>query len=305
MRKKIFQTIDSCLPRSVARLPYDVALLVIRALLRPGLSCQVWNRNSTRTGSFVMGVSDLDLTIVALHDVSYEFLRYFLGVMKKCFIFLGETALYQEQDLKRILPRMNPYELDRDPVLKSYAGFIKPKSDVEKFIFTQRMLFSDIHTLIHLPETRQSKWKNHFSLIGFASPEFIDAAFVLKVLKQLSGNDELISQAIDNWVRLIQGPAFDIFQADLGEGFKILAPHCYLWFENRDNSEFLKKLTPFQKDLILSQIDWEFWGLYSQRYLVWGDSPLRHMERFTRVVELLSSKEAATDYQREIQLTFG
>jgi hypothetical protein len=304
MRKQFFRYIDSLLPRRIARLPYDVALVVLKGFIGLGMHANVWNRNSTRSGAFIMGVSDLDITVVSHGKISFEFLRYALAKLKTLFIFLGETNLYQESHLGMILPRMNAFELKRDPVLKDFYPVNADEDDVAKFVFTQRMLFSDVFTLKEDPKMRQSKWKNHFDLIGYPHQQVIDLEFVITALKKLCHHNERISRALDNWSSAVFEKNFDVYHSDLGEGFKLLAPHCYLWFELRDDSEFLRSLDAFEEKLFKAQFNWEIWGLYSQRFHLNHDQILEHLGRLKKAHAIISTKEEIERLERDIALAF-
>lgn len=306
MRKQFFKRIDSVLPRPVALIPYLGALWVLRLFIGLGIKASVWNRNSTRSGSFIFGVSDLDLTVVAKSSVSYEFLKYILMSLKRFFIFLGETNLYHYSHLSLVLPRMNVFELKRDPELLVLNQHPKAETTIDKFIFTQRMLFADVFTLAQDASLRQLKWKNHFDLIGYDHQgKNIDLVFVTNALKKLCDHNQRISEALDLWVVKVFSPDFDPYHAKLGEGFKILAPHCYLWFhfDNQDKA-FLESLNEMERAIIKSQVDWEFWGLYCQRYNLNREQILAHLKRLTTAYACLSSDAELKKLEQDIALAF-
>lgn len=266
----------------------------------------VWNRNSTRSGAFIFGVSDLDVTVMARSSMSFEFLRYALATLKRVFIFLGETNLYHYSHLSIVLPRMNSFELKRDPDLQAIHPVIKTDSEVDKFVFTQRMLFADIYTLAADSSLRQSKWKNHFELIGYPHHgKNIDLKFVTTALKELCQHNPRITEALENWLQQVFKPGFDPYHARLGEGFKILAPHCHLWFhlENNDK-EFLNESNQMEKDIIKAQINWEFWGLYCQRHNIERDQILNHLNRLQKAYACIVSKEESKKLEQDIALAF-
>jgi len=305
MRKRFFRLIDSMLPRSVARLPYDLALWVLKGFIGLGMHCFVWNRNSTRSGAFIMGVSDLDITVIGRERVSFELLRDALAKLKRLFIFLGETNFYQESHVEFVLPRMNAFELKRDPVLREFSSVAVEEDDVAKFVFTQRMLFSDVLTLKEAPSLRQAKWKNHFDLIGYSHQgQTIDLKFVMDSLKQLCHHNERISRAVDNWAKAVFEKNFDVYHADLGEGFKLLAPHCHLWFHLNDETEFLKATDVFEKRLFKAQLNWEFWGLYTQRFHLNREQILAHLKRLQKAYNVIASTEEKERLERDIALAF-
>lgn len=306
MRKQFFRRIDSVLPRTVALIPYQCALWALRLFIGIGMKSSVWNRNSTRNGAFIFGVSDLDVTVVGKSAISFDLLKAILAGLKKVFIFLGETNLYHYSQLDFVLPRMNVYELKRDPDLQKLNRFPKQETKVEKFVFTQRMLFADIHTLAADSSLRQAKWKNHFDLIGFDhSGKTIDLKFVTDSLREISDHNPKIAEAIETWLKHVFKPGFDPYHTKLGEGFKILAPQSNLWFhlENRDK-EFLDSLNEVEKEIIRAQINWEFWGLYCQRYNLNRRQILDHLNRLVKVYVCISSKEESEKLERDIALAF-
>lgn len=306
MRKQFFRRIDSVLPRWVALIPYLCALWALRLFIGLGMKASVWNRNSTRNGAFIFGVSDLDVTVVGRSSISFDLLKSILAGLKKVFIFLGETNLYHYSQLDLVLPRMNVYELKRDPDLQKLNRFPKQETKIEKFTFTQRMLFADVLTLAADSSLRQSKWKNHFDLIGYDHQgKTIDLKFVKEALKDLCDHNPKISEAIEIWLKHVFKPGFDPYHSDLGEGFKILAPHAYLWFhlENRDK-EFLDSLNEMEKEIIRAQINWEFWGLYCQRYNLNRQQILDHLHRLLKVYACIASKEESKKLEQDVALAF-
>jgi len=296
MRKQIFSLIDSVLPRWVAFLPYQVALLFLKFIFQVGLGIGVWNRNSTRCGSFIFGVSDLDLTL--LHDgtSSPDFIRHILSVFKKIFPFLGETNILEKQHLKFILSKMNSFELMRDPELFEQFLGGKKFSSAEKFVFVARMLFSDADSLRNDPKVRQRKWLAHFKLIGIeVQNQLIDFEFVLKTLKELSNQSPRIGESLEKWSRVRLEKDFDIYRAHLGEGFGILAPHCRLWFHTQEDTSYLKKLTQLEKEILLAQIDWEICGIYSQKMYLPQRQNKEHLGRLLKVRNIVLSIEDDLD----------
>ena len=292
MKKQIFTIADAMLPRWVAKLPYTFAILALK-LIGFGLDCVVWSRNSVRSKTFIFGVSDLDITVISRRNLNVSFFNDCLLTLKKLFIFLGEINLYDEKDLELVLNHMNPYELGRDPELESFVK-LKNKEirNVDKFVYIQRMLFSDIHSLHEAPNLRQAKWRLILNAIGHNhNQKFIDLNYVIKVLKDLSCSSERISQSIDNWKTKILKKKIDIFHEDFGEGFRILAPHCYLWFHSMDESFFLKGLNEFEKNVVKAQIDWEISGIYSQKYHLERESISLHISRLKMVYSFISNNE--------------
>jgi len=297
MRKQFFSALDSMLPRALALIPYQSALLLLKLIFEFGLGVRVWNRNSTRSGGFIFGISDLDITLVHDGRVSIDFIRFVLTTLKKIIPFLGEANLYQADHLAKILPRMNCFELMRDPELQSRFLVKKDFNLGEKFVFIQRMLFSDAYSLKEHPLYRQLKWRNHFKLINYDfKGGVIDFQIVVNILKELSQNTPRICRSIDNWCENVFKDDLDIYRTDLGEGFGIFAPHCKLWFNSSEDVSYLKTLTKIELEIFLAQIDWEVCGIYSQKFNLSKEQYRQHLEM------LLKAKAIALNLESERQL---
>lgn len=288
MRKQIFRSIDSMLPRGLALLPYQFALLLLKLIFEFGLGVLVWNRNSTKNGTAIFGVSDLDITIIHNGNISLEFLQRTLVLLKKIIPFLGEANIYQTSHLPFLLPMMNTFELKRDPDLYVKFNGTKNPTNAEKFVFIQRMLFSDAFSLKMEPELRQLKWKNHFKLIRFDfDKDFVDFDDVINVLVNLSNNNSKIKDSLNRWSLNFSEKNFDVYRADLGDGFGVMAPHYKLWFSSPNDVVVLSQLEGIEREIFLSQIDWEICGVYAQKFHLPKDQVRFHLEM------LLKAKEVA------------
>ncbi len=293
MKKNDFHRLDQILPRCIAILPYVTGLLILRVLLKLllGPGTKVWDRNSVRARTFVFGVSDLDVTVLSDQELPTSTLLRTLGTAKRVLPFLGEANVYLLKDLAELVPRMNSFELRRDPVLESLTQSAAPVDRIEKLIFLQRMFFSDAFTLQGEPWLRQKKWRHHLELTGLNTPaEQITTETIIQVLGGLLPSRPELPESLGRWLEEARKPEFDVYHADLGGGFRILAPHLYLWFHHDREAEdrkLLEGLTPDERSLIERQIAWEVWGLYCQR--PWGQAQqmLEHLSRLTKVRAVL------------------
>ena len=294
MRQNFFPFIDSLLPRSVALLPYRIALGFVCFMLKLacGWDTRVWNRNSTRIGSFVFGVSDLDITVVAGKNFNETLFMEILKQSKRLFVFLGETNFYKENDLSWIIEKANLFELTRDPELSlPYLKDINPlRTNVDKFVFIQRMLFTDFRLLHENPEGRQRKWRGYLKLIEEDyGDRIINVSLVMSVLTKLLGKNTEIESSLAKWLELaIQGET-DFYRKDLGLGFRILAPHCQMW-EQIDVPSFVLRLTEIEKMIIKRQIDWEIWGLYVQSHWLDKNQSAQHLTNLSRVYKYVNGE---------------
>lgn len=297
------------MPRWLAILPYSVALIFIRMLFKVlfGPSTKVWSRNSTRSKTFVFGISDLDLTVLAPNRTSRQMLTEALRISKRIFPFLGEAHFYSTEHLSWILPHINTYELKRDPHLLAWRGLSPQENNVERFVFLQRMFFSDAHTLRSQAKYRQQKWIHHLKLTGLKVPSgLITLETVKEILMSLVEQNQSISESLDLWLKKHESGSFDVYRENLGESFKIIAPHLYLWFHDdvtRDET-FLNELKPEFKSIIQRQIDWEIWGLYCQRHWMKEDQVIQHLSRLIRVKKVLDPSLNEQQLMGEIEENF-
>jgi hypothetical protein len=213
--------------------------------------------------------------------------RQALAVSKRLVPFLGESHYYARGDLALLGARINAFELRRDPVLAGFANLTRADDRVERLVFLQRMFFSDARTLAAWPAHRQRKWRHHFAVTGVAvGAGPVSTETVIGALAELLPSRPGLAASLHRWCAEEQSPGFDVYHADLGDAFRILAPHLYLWFrhdrEARDR-RLLAELLPEERRLVERQIDWEIWGLYCQRHGLRTSQVLEHLARLTAV----------------------
>lgn len=309
MNKGLFYRIDRLLPRWVAIIPYSIALIFIRVLLKLcfGFRTKVWGRNSTKSKTFVFGISDLDLTVLSHNSLSRPLLSDALAISKRIFPFLGETHFYSPEHLTWVLPFINIYELRRDPELMRLMGLEEQNDNIEKFVFLQRMFFSDAHTLKSKAEYRKQKWRHHFKLTEINFPYEIPTvdsvkSTIVKLVPQYQG----IESALENWLQVFEQPNLDIYRADLGSDFKLLAPHKYFWFSRHAETdrEYLLNLLSDHKMIVSRQVDWEIWGLYCQRYWMNEDQVVTHLSRLIKVKAILEPSLNERILLEEVETAF-
>jgi hypothetical protein len=229
----------------------------------------------------------LDLTVLTHGSASRSVFNEVLGISKKIFPFLGEAHFYSPEHLNWIIPYINAFELKRDPELMYAQKDLRHEEDnVEKFVFLQRMFFSDAHTLEIQPKYRQQKWMHHFKLLNLPAPSgLITQETVKTIMFELIDNNAELRKSFDMWLKNYQRKDFDIYRADLGSAFKIIAPHKYLWFihDPAADEKFLKDLSLAHQKIIQRQIDWEIWGLYCQRHWTNEKQVIEHLARLIKV----------------------
>ncbi len=289
MKKHHFYRLDQILPRGVALFPYIMGLFFVRLLFKLlfGPTTKIWDRNSVRARTFVFGVSDLDITVFSDRELPAPFLCKALTLSKRVLPFLGEANVYCAVGLKALVTRMNTFELRRDPVFEALTKAARSEDRIEKLVFLQRMFFSDALTLGDGPLLRQKKWRHHLELTGIKEPGgLLKTETIIQILGSLLPSRPGLSGSLGRWMAESKNPEFDVYHADLGEGFRILAPHLYLWFyhdREAQDRELLKGLLAEERVLVERQIDWEICGLYCQRHLIQTTEVLVHLERLIKV----------------------
>jgi hypothetical protein len=280
--KNVFYLIDSWLPRPVNAIPYQMAEIDSAAQLQQALGpVKVWSRNSFKLNSFVFGISDLDLTVIGPSSNSFNHLTEILKSLKNKWPFIGETNVYHWEDLKALSVFINWYELNRDPELVASIPKVKIENlEVEKIVFLLRMLQSDA-SLENNPQYRQRKWKQHFSYLDLPHKAFIDRKTLLNTILTMLKGHELLQEALKAWDFERQSKDFEPFRAKLPVEFRILYPHQHLWFHSSSEIS-LENLSKFERQILKRQIDWEVWGLSTQRFFLDKENIKTHLGRLMK-----------------------
>jgi hypothetical protein len=262
MRDLFFYSLDKALPRSLAAVPYSMALKSLQSVLVD--KSTVWARNSFKRGNYIFGVSDLDISILIKAD-QLKNLAIFQDELKKSkslYPFLGETNFYVEEALARFAPSLNTFEGSRDPILLGRVGH-KPFLNTEKIVFLLRMLYSDRTKLNRMPFLRQRKWKIHLSDMGEKISGDISYKDIFEIIiNSIGEQNDKVREVLEFLIRT-DVTEESIFKMNVPHLWKYLFPHKYLWFDKgRPFDESLDD--GIFRDICLKQIDWEIWGLFSQ-----------------------------------------
>ena len=297
LRDSFFYGVDKLLPMWMRRLPYLAALKNTQLDLHGQYGISVWARNTFKSGDFVFGVSDLDLTVVieSKCELKTEWLEI-LHRNKKRYPFIGEINFYFLEKTPVYLSSLNSYEGMRDPELMQLIPGRVKFDRIDKIVFLLRMLFSDREKLLSFPELRQKKWKSHFSLLGMSSSGIENFDTISEKIIQLLHDEPEIRNHILSVLDFMKTNTLtdkSIFSSELPLTWKFLFPHKYLWFLSKsEREEVPESMSSFLIQICLRQIDWEIWGLMSQLPYSKGLSYNLniHMRRLRRVVELIDPK---------------
>lgn len=219
-------------------------------------------RNSFLSSAFSPFVSDIDMTVILPNrygvDQTQDALKTILQY-RNFFPVLGEINSYSWAEIEKFKPCLNPLEGARDPVLHPFLRqTIKPE---DKFTFLLRMIEADSANLLHRPLYRWKKWERHLSSCGLTVPKRFDLEILLKIVMDtfLPEHADLATETVFNFLRLVkQGTTYDKF--DLNLILWAIFPNRFC-FHLETNIELPAWLAQIQE----AQLQWETWGLMSQR----------------------------------------
>lgn len=261
------------LPSFIALIPYKASYIIVRFLANQhNLLC--WSRNSYQHKRVVPGLSDIDFTILYSLQHSSMHLNNFLSLyaqLKKIMPILGEINSYQMETLYLTEKWANPYELNRDPLLKKYIT-PRPNEPFARFCYLLRMLESDAKNLKHSPQNRTKKWSYHLSEAQLATLNKLQLNLLISSITSLKTVPYSQDEINDFLIRFIKdGPQATYSYLRFNRAIKlfiVLLPHRWLVIANGMNDvEICLKANQFNSDevnLILHQIYWELAGLQAQ-----------------------------------------
>jgi hypothetical protein len=285
MRLQFFSILDSFMPIWLKLIPYQVGFIFCKNLFFLQFkNSDLWVRNSVQRRTLVFGLSDLDLTLLTSQPLDKQKFNRLCKKAKKLVPFMGEVNCYEKNHFDFLKETINTFEYLRDSKLQTYFSLTEKSFDGEKVVFLLRMLRSDKALLRGELHYRQRKWRDHFSMLELPLPKgLISADVVARQISQFFPNQEEIFKTLGTW--LSSAPwREDLYHDHFGEHWKFLNPHLYLWFENND-ANFTRAVSEFEKNILKRQIDWELFGLYSQRSWLDPENILIHINRLEKCLE--------------------
>lgn len=224
----------------------------------------VWFRNSYYFKAHHPLVSDIDLTYVGSLYEARSIHEY-----SKKNKLLGELNFYPSKIFHSLLRLGNPFELSRDPLLlKQHTP--KTFSEVQKQVFLHRHILADTYWLRRNPFIRQKKWDYILKI----------AQLEVKKLSLDSLKDLLFSNApLDFYLSHHQN---DLFHEFKGSEYRSYFPHKYIWEEA--DKDYLLNLSEFEKEFLIEQVKWEFWGVGTQLHWIDLKISFEFLERLKNVV---------------------
>lgn len=230
-------------------------------------SIRLWVRNSFYTNDIVPGLSDIDLTILSTKDELDPFAIESIHFLKSIFIILGEINFYSNRSLELIKDIHNSYELQRDPILMSFAQIKVTSSPIDASIFLLRTYESDRDNLQKRSKLRIRKWAKVFKIFNIEINE-LNRDRVDQLLNERVGEDILKNEMISS-------------------------PHRWLennWstLQNIEVINFYSHLDENACQIVAGQIRWEVFGILTQLpFLKNRKEMINHFENLKRITLLL------------------
>lgn len=225
---------------------------------------QVWIRNSYYFKAHHPLASDIDLTFIGDMKTAQNLFH-----KTKKNKLLGELNFYPETIVDDLIQLINPFELSRDPILeKKYP--IKERTEIQRQVFLTRHIIGDSFWLKRNPIIREKKWDY---LLNLTKDNLTSLS--LENLLALTNHTEAINFYLNSENQ-------NLFSSLKSSPYRFLFPHKHIW-EDSDHTSLLQ-LTVEEKDFLIEQVKWEFWGIGTQ--LHWIDLPIsiEFLERLKKTV---------------------
>jgi hypothetical protein len=292
--------VDWLIPLWMKLIPYHLGFFISKKIfLNTFKHSKLWVRNSVQRKTLVFGLSDLDLTLLTDSPIDRNHFFRTNKKVKMLVPFLGEINFYQKNQFDFIAKTINSFELERDHHLQSFIVFSPQLEEAEKVVFLLRMLRSDKALLRGENHYRQNKWRDHFRMLHLSLPPgMITAEIIIKEISHFFSNQDQIFKTLGTW--LSSAPwRDDLYHDYFGEHWKFLNPHLYLWFEKNDDL-LAPHVSDFEKIILKRQIDWELFGLYTQRMWLDMKSVNLHVDRLEKCLLYYKLPTENISFFREI-----
>ncbi len=291
------------LPYSISTLPYDYALELARSYFKT-YDIEIWSRNGHALRTLTPGASDLDLTVYTGTTGDHDYKKFICDYenLKKCMPFLGEVNWIDSGEAQNFKVFINPMEADRDPILRDVLGLYKKPTIVEKICFFLRCLASDTYGIRTNFSSRKRKWERHLIDLGFS--DYTQQVSTPSEIFDLC-EEKLLTENLPNYEKgflgkIIKNHHQDInawnrfYSASSVRDFLLLAPNRWLGatiHHNKMNEDLnlLSDLSTIEIDLLVAQIEWEIWGLFTQYQQIDDKQGLvNHLQNFKLLADKIT-----------------
>jgi hypothetical protein len=296
---KIFRILSK-LPYFIQTIPYYLALYSTK-FSYPDSNLEIWPRNSFKLSNIICALSDLDLTFYYKGPNDLDSILRKYKILKFYFPFLGEINFYRSTEIYSFLRFSNHFETQRDPTLFSrFSKNLRAPDQYQKIVFFLKLLEADFSGLTFYAKYRQKKWKHHKSLLEISDNRPISIKELINSLKSLlesldinTGN--FINDFFENDPRIEQN--IDQLYCQTSEKRPFLLTYPFRWigssFYHQNFQEELKiiqELSQKESLLLLEQVRWEIWGLYTQHeQILEKENLFQHIQNIKILVESLKN----------------
>lgn len=291
--------------RAIAHLYYLLAYFFIKQSFKNTFTQQekVWIRNSFYSGNTVLGLSDIDLSLLITDKKNSNQLKQFLTKiteLKKFFPFIGEINVLDTNSIKTFISFCNSYEVNRDPDLRMLS-INTHLSKGQAYTYILRCFSSDYHHLSLFPELRIRKWSKHLLEIEKHTNfkiQKVTQETPIKILSSLYSNPEVDS--VLTKLYYLKGP-YNFSIKEVAICFLLYPSKIYHINESKElTSELIEEITKLassNNDMLFenffNQQSWEIWGLFTQinsQKLLNLEDHLKLMKNFTDTVSQIYLK---------------
>lgn len=234
-------------------------------------STLIWARNSYQSKDLMPGLSDIDFTIVSTDDHLPLLANEVLINFKKLFMIMGEINFYTTKSLGIIKEVYNYYELQRDPLLMSFANLSKKSNSIDAAIYLMRTYESDKDNIENRSHLRHRKWTKVFQLLEVSIDKLSKTA-LLDLLRDRIGKN------------IISNPM-------------LYSPHTWLeshWSKLKypEVVQSFSKLSEPECEIIFGQIRWEVFGILTQLPFLKNRSDMKyHFENLKTILSYLPIRD--------------
>jgi len=203
-------------------------------------------------------MSDIDFTLILHETINPKIARRIkrrFNWLKRLIPIIGECNIYDRLAIGPLAILANPFEVARDPFLSSK---IKTESNsllVQKLIFLQRLFKGDQKNLRFKLNKRFRKLSYCFDLLdpkrALVPHDVASLDFLVRYLKE-----NVIEEA--GW-EFLDYLVLKILQVEQENN-----TYENIWNIEKLDSRRLSNISALQREMLLINISWEFWGLYSQ-----------------------------------------
>ena len=249
-------------------------------------------RSSLVTGRVNFGSSDIDLNLWT--EAPFEPIQFQKteSKIKQYIPVMGEVNVLSEQSVKSMLKFINPYLLEKDPILVNKLNLLlREGTRAEKTCYILHCLKFNRLQLETSQTSNVNKWNYYFSQIGMASPKDLSVQQVCCCLENLvNGLDFEYLQSIP----LKSDSQINEFylSGEVRTEMMCLTPVIWLGAANLYQSIEIDLIMLSKHEdklyLFVEGLKWELWGIYTQRFFQPRHDVLTHLHKIKNVFDILS-----------------